>query len=172
LAHSLWALCEYGNFWQPLNASSSRYSVHHDLNLGDTCDFPRVVYLNTHYKLHNGKICPDESCKFHIFHNSTDSFSHWWNVYRWIRNKQTSSLHTYDIWHCLHQYAVHMRALQMSDMTSFSLLILTSFRDVVAVMAWIEFCTTRESHSALSLIMFYWSVLNLGSGCLGSYCQS
>ena len=60
-----------------------------------------------------------------------------------------------------------MRALQMSEMTTFiSLLILTSFRDVVAVMAWIELCATRESHSAVSLITFYWSVLNLGSGCL------
>ena len=42
----------------------------------------------------------------------------------------------------------------MSGMTSFSLLILTRFRDVVAVIAWIELCTTRESHSAVPLIMF------------------
>ena len=49
-----------------------------------------------------------------------------------------------------------MRALQMSGMTSFSLFIVTSFRDVVAVMAWIELCATRESHSAVPLIMFYW----------------
>ena len=47
-----------------------------------------------------------------------------------------------------------MRALQMSEMTTFiSLLILTSFRDVVAVMAWIELCATRESHSVVDNVL-------------------
>ena len=47
-----------------------------------------------------------------------------------------------------------VRALQMSGVTSFSLFIVTSFRDVMTPMAWIELSATRESHSAVPLIMF------------------
>ena len=47
-----------------------------------------------------------------------------------------------------------VRALQVGSMTSFSLFIVTSFRDVVTAMTWIELCATRESHSAVPLIMF------------------
>ena len=43
------------------NLPPSKYSIHHDLNQVDICDFPRVVCLNIHYILHNGMICPDES---------------------------------------------------------------------------------------------------------------
>ena len=64
---------------------------------------------------------------------------------------------------CLRQWE-HFRWVKWQAFIS--LLILTSFRDVVAVMAWIELCATREWHSAVSLITFYWFVLNLGSGCL------
>ena len=44
-----------------INSPPSKYSIHHDLNLGDTCDFPQGVCPSTHYTLHNGMICPDES---------------------------------------------------------------------------------------------------------------
>ena len=44
-----------------INSPPSKYSIHHDLNLVDIYDFPQDVCLNTHYTLHNGMTCPDES---------------------------------------------------------------------------------------------------------------
>ena len=51
-------------------------------------------------------------------------------------------------------FMLTVRALQMSGVTGFSLFIVTSFRDVMTPMAWIELSATRESHSAVPLIMF------------------
>ena len=63
------------------NSPPGKYSIHHDLNLGDICDFPRVVCLNTHYTLHSGMTCPGE----------------FWKTKR-LSVDTTGQLHDDDIW--------------------------------------------------------------------------
>ena len=51
---------------------------------------------------------------FHIFYSGKDSYQHLWNVYRLSRNKQTSELHSYGIFHCLLQSAIMIRQKQFT----------------------------------------------------------